>query len=46
MFAVPDGQGEKTEVEVFRFKNPGGVAMSMYNTNEVLHQPSGNCYLD
>ncbi|XP_057546658.1 isocitrate dehydrogenase [NADP]-like isoform X2 [Amaranthus tricolor] len=36
MVFVPDGQGEKTEVEVFRFKNPGGVAMSMYNTNESI----------
>lgn len=37
--AVPDGQDDKTEIEVYRFKHPGGVAMSMYNTDEVL---SGN----
>ncbi|CAO2820972.1 unnamed protein product [Amaranthus hypochondriacus] len=36
MVFVPDGQGENTEVEVFRFKNPGGVAMSMYNTDESI----------
>lgn len=34
--AVPDGQGDNTELEVYRFKHPGGVAMSMYNTDEVL----------
>ncbi|KAJ8425468.1 hypothetical protein Cgig2_001057 [Carnegiea gigantea] len=33
---VPEGQGDKTEIEVFRFKDPGGVAMSMYNTDESI----------
>jgi len=35
-YAVPDGQSEKTEFEVFKFKGAGGVALSMYNTDEVL----------
>lgn len=33
--AVPEGQGEKTELEVFNFTGAGGVALSMYNTDEV-----------
>lgn len=33
---VPEGRGDKTEIEVFRFKDPGGVAMSMYNTDESI----------
>ncbi|KAL2920430.1 Isocitrate dehydrogenase [NADP] [Bienertia sinuspersici] len=36
MVFVPDGQGEKTEIEVYRFKQSGGVAMSMYNTDESI----------
>lgn len=35
MFAVPDGYSEKTELEVFKFTGNGGVALSMYNTDEV-----------
>ncbi|XP_010693737.2 isocitrate dehydrogenase [NADP] [Beta vulgaris subsp. vulgaris] len=36
MVFVPDGQGGNTELEVYRFKHPGGVAMSMYNTDESI----------
>uniref|UniRef100_A0A803LMD9 Isocitrate dehydrogenase [NADP] n=1 Tax=Chenopodium quinoa TaxID=63459 RepID=A0A803LMD9_CHEQI len=36
MVFVPDGEGDKTELEVYHFKHPGGVAMSMYNTDEVV----------
>ncbi|XP_021752659.1 isocitrate dehydrogenase [NADP]-like [Chenopodium quinoa] len=36
MVFVPDGEGDKTELEVYRFKHPGGVAMSMYNTDESI----------
>jgi hypothetical protein len=36
IYAVPDGHNEKTEFEVFKFKGAGGVALSMYNTDEVL----------
>lgn len=35
MIVVPEGQGEKTEFEVFNFTGAGGVALSMYNTDEV-----------
>ncbi|KAJ6902461.1 hypothetical protein NC651_020058 [Populus alba x Populus x berolinensis] len=34
---VPGGQGEKKEFEVFKFKGAGGVALSMYNTDESIH---------
>ncbi|KAJ6891811.1 isocitrate dehydrogenase [Populus alba x Populus x berolinensis] len=33
---VPDGHDEKTEFEVFKFKGAGGVALSMYNTDESI----------
>ena len=33
--AVPEGQDEKTELEVYNFTGAGGVALSMYNTDEV-----------
>lgn len=32
---VPDRGIEGIEVEVFNFTEPGGVALSMYNTDEV-----------
>lgn len=35
MSAVPDGHYEKKEFEVFNFTGAGGVALSMYNTDEV-----------
>ncbi|KAE8706587.1 Isocitrate dehydrogenase [Hibiscus syriacus] len=34
---VPDTSGEKEEFEVFNFKGAGGVALSMYNTDESIH---------
>ncbi|CAL5321809.1 unnamed protein product [Camellia sinensis] len=36
MVFVPDGQGEKTELEVFNFTGAGGVALSMYNSDESI----------
>ncbi|XP_039027957.1 isocitrate dehydrogenase [NADP]-like [Hibiscus syriacus] len=33
---VPDTSGEKKELEVFNFKGSGGVALSMYNTDESI----------
>lgn len=35
MIAVPDGHDQRTELEVFNFTGAGGVALSMYNTDEV-----------
>jgi isocitrate dehydrogenase len=35
MSAVHDGHYEKKEFEVFNFTGAGGVALSMYNTDEV-----------
>ncbi|KAK3218248.1 hypothetical protein Dsin_012218 [Dipteronia sinensis] len=32
---VPDGHDQKTELEVFNFTGAGGVALSMFNTDEV-----------
>lgn len=32
---MPEGQGEKQELEVYNFTGAGGVAISMYNTDEV-----------
>lgn len=32
---VPEGSDEKTELEVYNFTGEGGVALSMYNTDEV-----------
>ncbi|XVE99038.1 hypothetical protein REPUB_Repub03eG0162100 [Reevesia pubescens] len=34
---VPDTSDEKMELEVFNFKDAGGVALSMYNTDESIH---------
>ncbi|KAM7515909.1 hypothetical protein LguiA_005492 [Lonicera macranthoides] len=33
---VPEGQDEKTELEVYNFTGAGGVALSMYNTDESI----------
>ncbi|KAK5772297.1 Isocitrate dehydrogenase [NADP] [Gossypium arboreum] len=33
---VPDKSNEKKELEVFNFKGAGGVALSMYNTDESI----------
>lgn len=35
MLAVPEGKDEKTELEVYNFTGEGGVALAMYNTDEV-----------
>ena len=35
MLAVPEGKDEKTELEVYNFTGEGGVAIAMYNTDEV-----------
>jgi len=35
ILVVPEGQGEKTELEVFNFTGEGGVSLAMYNTDEV-----------
>ncbi|KAL9392209.1 hypothetical protein Peur_016129 [Populus x canadensis] len=33
---VPEGQDEKTELEVYNFTGAGGVALAMYNTDESI----------
>ncbi|KNA16638.1 hypothetical protein SOVF_087290 [Spinacia oleracea] len=33
---VPEGKEEKTEMEVYKFTGNGGVALSMYNTDESI----------
>ena len=35
---VPEGQGENIDLEVYNFTGAGGVALSMYNTDEVVSQ--------
>ncbi|KAI7745833.1 hypothetical protein M8C21_008835 [Ambrosia artemisiifolia] len=35
MVFVPEGEGENTELEVYNFTGAGGVALSMYNTDEL-----------
>lgn len=32
-----EGKEEQIDLEVFNFTGAGGVALSMYNTDEVLH---------
>lgn len=39
--SVPEGSGEKSELEVYNFTGAGGVALSMYNTDEVCLQMFG-----
>ncbi|GFS35275.1 cytosolic NADP+-dependent isocitrate dehydrogenase [Actinidia rufa] len=34
---VPEGKDEKTELEVYNFTGAGGVALSMYNTDESIY---------
>ncbi|KAL5997607.1 hypothetical protein ACLOJK_008537 [Asimina triloba] len=36
VFGQPEGKEEKTELEVFNFTGNGGVALSMYNTDESI----------
>ncbi|KAJ0041834.1 hypothetical protein Pint_17127 [Pistacia integerrima] len=38
---VPEGHDEKTELEVFNFSGAGGVALSMYNTDEWVYAVYG-----
>ncbi|BBH01395.1 isocitrate dehydrogenase [Prunus dulcis] len=42
MVFVPDGPNEKTEWEVYNFTGAGGIALSMYNTDEVQTCPYKN----
>lgn len=35
LYAVPEGSGETIDLEVYNFTGEGGVALSMYNTDEV-----------
>ncbi|KAJ0464247.1 putative isocitrate dehydrogenase (NADP(+)) [Helianthus annuus] len=35
---VPEGEGEKIDLEVYNFTGAGGVALSMYNTDEDIFQ--------
>ncbi|KAL6957147.1 isocitrate dehydrogenase (NADP(+)), partial [Sarracenia purpurea var. burkii] len=37
MYAVPEGKNENTELEVYNFAGTGGVALSMYNTDEFIY---------
>lgn len=41
ILSVPEGSDEKTEFEVYNFTGAGGVALSMYNTDEVCLQLFG-----
>jgi len=41
ILVVPEGKGEKTELEVFDFTGQGGVSLAMYNTDEVGSAVSG-----
>ncbi|KAI3788744.1 hypothetical protein L2E82_01518 [Cichorium intybus] len=36
--SVPEGEGEKIDLEVYNFIGAGGVALSIYNTDEELIQ--------
>ena len=36
-FSAPAGQNEIKEIEVYNFTGDGGVALSMYNTDEVCN---------
>ena len=43
MSFIPEGGGEPTEWEVFNFEGDGGVAMSMYNTDESIYGFARSC---
>ena len=43
MSFIPEGGGEATEWEVFNFEGDGGVAMSMYNTDESIYGFARSC---
>jgi isocitrate dehydrogenase len=36
IYSLIDGKEEQIDLEVFNFTGAGGVALSMYNTDEVL----------
>ncbi|CAI0547375.1 unnamed protein product [Linum tenue] len=36
LIPVPEGEGEKQDIEVYNFTGAGGVALSMYNTDESI----------
>ena len=43
MTFIPEGGGEPTEWEVYNFEGEGGVAMSMYNTDESIYGFARSC---
>ena len=43
MTFIPEGGGESTEWEVYNFEGEGGVAMSMYNTDESIYGFARSC---
>ncbi len=43
MSFIPEGGGEPTEWEVYNFEGEGGVAMSMYNTDESIYGFARSC---
>ena len=43
MTFIPEGVGEPTEWEVYNFEGKGGVAMSMYNTDESIYGFARSC---
>ncbi|MGB0511331.1 MAG: NADP-dependent isocitrate dehydrogenase, partial [Flavobacteriales bacterium] len=43
MTFIPEGGGEPTEWEVYNFEGAGGVAMSMYNTDESIYGFARSC---
>ncbi len=43
MTFIPDGGGKPTEWEVYNFEGEGGVAMSMYNTDESIYGFARSC---
>lgn len=43
MIFIPEGGGEPTEWEVYNFEGEGGVAMSMYNTDESIYGFARSC---
>lgn len=43
MTFIPEGAGEPTEWEVYNFEGKGGVAMSMYNTDESIYGFARSC---
>lgn len=43
MTFIPEGGGESTEWEVYNFEGDGGVAMSMYNTDESIYGFAHSC---